>query len=130
MLDWKKADIEAAEKVRAALALSLPVDEYDSGQEKSFDPWEEIFPAVYGSYSSEYDDCALTVLRDLRDEKFGESRNDLAAEMMREMLCKMDLCEYGGSPRGCWATPEFAELIPDLIAKWEAYHEIKWGGGA
>jgi hypothetical protein len=117
----------AAQKVKDAMALPMPEYEEEIGSTDVFDPWREIFPALYGSYSSDFDDCALAVLRDLRDDNYGESRRDLAAEMMREMLCTQDLCDYGTSPRGCFPTLDFKELLPELIEKWEAWSEMKWG---
>lgn len=47
-------------------------------------------------YSSAFDELALRVLRDLRERKFGGEDRDLAYEMLQEVLCGLDLCEYGG----------------------------------
>jgi hypothetical protein len=91
--------------------------------EGMFYPWE-LFP-VYGSYCSEFDACALDVLRELRDRK--KRRYDLGAEMFREMLCVMHLCDYGTAPRVCFPTEEFGALLPELIAKWESYAALSWG---
>jgi hypothetical protein len=87
-----------------------------------FDPWD-IFP-VYGNYSSEFDDMALEVLGNLLNSTFkGET---LAHEMFREMLCKKNLCDYGTSPRVCFPTTEFKELIPAYISKWRKYYKLNW----
>jgi hypothetical protein len=68
-------------------------DPYSDGE--CFDPWD-LFPSVYGSYSSDFDEMAIEVLKDLRDGT--HARTDLAAEMFREMLCTTGLCDYGTSP--------------------------------
>lgn len=112
----------AAARVREILdrpmAESLETQSCDN-----FDPWD-IFPTLYGSYDSEFDDCALDVLRDLRD---GEPRRrDLPARMLREMFCVADLCDYGMSPRSCFPTRQFKALLPELIEKWEAYRRMMW----
>jgi len=118
---------DAAKKVAELLALPpIPSDGlYSIGE--CFDPWE-LFPAVYGSYSSEFDELAIAVLEDIRDGT--HLRDDLANEIFREMLCTSDLCTYGTSPRVCFATREFAPLLPKLIEKWREYASIKWKSSA
>lgn len=88
-----------------------------------FDPWE-LFPALYGSYSSAFDELAIDVLCDIRDGT--HKRADLAAQMFREMLCTSDLCEYGTSPRVCFATTEFQARLPLLIERWREYAALQW----
>lgn len=88
-----------------------------------FDPWD-ILPSLYGSYDSRFDDCVIDVLCELRDRT--RRRDDLAADMIREMLCSADLCDYGTSPRHCFATAEFRELLPELIERWRAYAKQQW----
>lgn len=88
-----------------------------------FDPWD-ILPSLYGSYDSRFDDCVIDVLCELRDRT--RRRDDLAADMIREMLCSADLCDYGTSPRHCFATVEFRELLPELIERWRAYAKQQW----
>lgn len=116
---------EAAAKVRAIIDLPLP-DDGMLGFAGEFDPWE-VFPALYGSYSSEYDQCALAVLSELQADTV--VRHDLGAEMLREMLCRADLCDYGTSPRACFPTQQFRALLPELIEKWRAYAALQWGQG-
>jgi len=89
-----------------------------------FDPWD-LFPCLYGSYSKDFDDMALDVLRDIRAGDV--RRDDLASQMFREMLCTANLCDYGTSPRVCFATEQFKEVLPALIEKWEAYSLVSWG---
>lgn len=137
---------KAAEKVAAVMARPMPlagqqlIAAYERGEDPvefgdcdAFDPWD-IFPSLYGTYSSEFDDLAIEVLTDLMIEpgnpRYGRGRNDLAAQMFQEMLCTAELCEYGSSPRGCWATTEFKPLLPELIEKWEAFSRVHWGGAA
>lgn len=129
-----KAAREAAERVAAVLALpDIPEDEcYNEGE--AFDPWS-LFPCLYGSYSSEFDQMALAVLRSLdlaaRDQWDAaiamQRKETLAHEMFREMLCTAGLCTYGTSPRVCFAEGPFRPLLPALIAKWEAYYAVRWG---
>jgi hypothetical protein len=116
-----KVQREAGEKLDALMAMPLPSSIYESDAE-SFDPWS-LFP-LYGSYSGEFDECALDVLRELRDGQ--KERRDLAAEMFREMLCNLELCDYGTSPRVCFPTPEFRERLPRFIEMWEAYSAAQW----
>lgn len=88
-----------------------------------FNPWN-IFQSLYGTYSDDFDQCAIDVLCDIRDGQ--RRRVDLAAEMFREMLCTADLCDYGTSPRGCYPTIEFREILPELIERWKAFSRASW----
>ena len=108
--------------LKALLKLPVAEHKYDLGSDGTFDPWS-LFP-LYGSYSSDFDECAIEVLEELR-ERFSR-RDDLGAEMFREMLCVMGLCDYGTSPRVCWPTPEFSALLPAFIEKWKAYSKLHW----
>jgi len=54
-------------------------------------------------------------------------RNDLSADMFREILCVAEPCNYGTSPRVCFPSSDFKPLLPKLIAKWKAYAVINWG---
>jgi hypothetical protein len=87
-----------------------------------FDPWE-IFP-FYGNYSSAFHDMALRVLENLLAGRFDDE--GLAEEMFREVLCNLELCDYGTSPRVCFPTNEFRVLLPSLIKKWREYYQIIW----
>jgi len=119
-----KVDREAGERLAALMALPMPESEYELGAEGSFDPWS-LFP-IYGTYDSDFDQCAIEVLEELRT---GEKiRNDLGAEMFREMLCNLHLCDYGTSPRVCFPTQEFKALLPSFIDKWKAYSALHWDG--
>ena len=89
-----------------------------------FAPWE-LFPCVFGTYGRAFDDMAIAVLEDALHSTF--KRTDLAAEMFREMLCVAALCEYGTSPRTCFATQEFKRLLPHLIERWIEYQGLCWG---
>lgn len=123
MSNWiAEVQDKAAARVRDILAKPMPEDG-QFGVEGEFDPWE-VFPALYGSYDRAFDECVLDVLRELRDEN--KSRRDLASEMVREMLCTAELCDYGTSPRACFPTQQFRELLPALIEKWESYVDLRW----
>lgn len=121
---FRNAEREAGQRVAAALALPLPDSEHMIGVEGFFDPWD-LFPNLYGSYDGDFDKMAIEVLSDLLGGT--HNRTDLAAYMLREMLCKASLCDYGSSPRVCFPSQEFRELLPKLIEKWRAYSLINWG---
>ncbi|NBU79776.1 MAG: hypothetical protein EBS50_12020 [Sphingomonadaceae bacterium] len=125
--------MQAIDKLRALLSLPDAQTRDDLGcfSESGdlpiyFDPWE-LFPALYGGYSSEFDDMAITVLENIAAEK--SERESLAHQMFREMLCTADLCVYGTSPRCCFPNYEtdFGKLLPALIERWQAYFAVKWG---
>ena len=116
-------ELEAAETVRAILDKPMPASRGDIGGVDTFDPWD-ILDSLYGSYDEQFDDCAIDVLQDVLDGE--RRRRDLAADMIREMLCTAGLCDYGTSPRGCFPTEHFRELLPELIAKWRAWSAVAW----
>lgn len=118
-----RVDREAAAKVAELLKRPLPESAPDIWDSSYFDPWD-IFP-LYGSYSEDFDELAIEVLEELRDHK--KERRDLAAEIFRELLCNMNLCDYGSSPRVCYATSDFEALLPSFIEKWRAYANLRWG---
>lgn len=115
---------EAIDQLSAMLALPLPLDESELGVDDVFDPWN-LFPSLYGSYSNDFDLCAIQVLEDLRDGT--DHRDDLAGAMFREMLCTSHLCWFGSSPRVCGPISGFKDLLPGLIDKWKAHYVIQWG---
>lgn len=117
------AERAAAERVKAALSLHSRM-EGDDCCDDAFDPWE-LFPSVYGSYESAFDQLAIQVLEDVRD--MTHHRTDLAARMFREMLCTAELCDYGTSPRVCFPNQAFKPLIDPLLAKWKEYYRATWG---
>lgn len=119
----QKAEREAVENLQALLALPLPEDEHDQ-HNGTFDPWR-LFPCLYGSYSGDFDRCAIEVLTELVERKC--VRDDLGAHMFREMLCTAHLCDYGTSPRVCFPTERFRPLVQTLLEKWKAYSLIVWG---
>lgn len=101
--------------------LELIIQRY-AGDDECFDPWR-LFGAVYGSYSSNFDDCAIDVLNELKAQE--KKRGDLGAEMFREMLCMSGLCSYGTSPRVCFWDCDPA-LLDDLLNKWTEYRDLQW----
>ncbi len=121
---------------RVAAILDRPLaDDPEMQSCEDFDPWE-IVPGLYGTYSSDFDDMAIKVLENLElaqqrrwDEQDWESEG-LAHQMFREMLCNADLCDYGTSPRTCFATSGFGELLPRLLERWKEWRELRWGGAA
>ena len=127
----ERHEYEAAERLKTILAKPLPAKADDVGiigadnTPTHFDPWD-IINCVYGSYDSEFDKCAIAVLTEIKDVS-RICRQDLGANMFREMLCVAGLCSYGTSPRGCFPTRFAAPLIPELITKWRAYSIVFWG---
>ena len=118
--------MKAIDLIHRELGKPLLTEEWQRGTDEVFDPWE-AFPCLYGSYSSEFDDMAILVLENLVKCEFGARGGEgLAHEMFREMLCTADLCDYGTSPRGCFPTWEFGEVLPALLEKWREYRRIKW----
>lgn len=121
--DWvSKIQREAAEKIWSE--LEKPDDDSQMDDGDFFDPWN-LFRSVYGSYSAEFDVCAIEVLEGLGVYN-GTGRRDLASDFFREMLCTAEMCEYGSSPRACFPTSQFRGLLPKLIERWKAYYETKW----
>lgn len=117
-----KVQREAAERLQAILAR--PDRQRDFPLEDEFDPWD-IFPCLLGCYSKAFDDLAIEVLEAVRDKRI-ESES-LAHQMFREILCTAELCDYGSSPRACFATAEFEQLLPVLIDRWKVYRHLQWG---
>ena len=118
-----KVEREAAERLAEMLALpDIPEDRcYSEGE--AFDPWN-LFPCLYGIYSSEFDDLAIDVLERIKSNRF--EVEPLAHQMFREMLCTANLCTYGTSPRGCFPTSDFNPLLPVLIERWKRYRWVMW----
>lgn len=128
-MDWiAQRESDAVAKIRAELEKPMPVGDQFLDIDH-FDPWE-LFPCLYGTYSKAFDDMALVVLRNLQlaaDDRWDDRLpEELAHEMFREILCRSDLCEYGTSPRVCFATQPFRAVLPELIDKWEAFSRVHW----
>jgi hypothetical protein len=120
---YEKRERAAIEKLDALLAKPPIPDDGMYSDGECFDPWD-LFPCLYGSYSSDFDEMALEVLSDLSNG--AHNRTDLAAEMFREMLCTGYLCDYGSSPRVCFANTAFKDRLPKLIERWREYATIHW----
>lgn len=120
---YEKLEEDSMKKVRKM--LKRPIDYYDEIGIKGFDPWE-IFP-IYGSYSSEFDDMAIDTLTDILNGTFKTGdKYGLSQEIFREMLCNMGLCNYGTSPRTCFANESFMNVLPEYINKWKEYYKLQW----
>jgi hypothetical protein len=146
---YGKKQREAAEKLAVLLRRRSAKDPDDFGipmrpdgtfheEDDAFEPWPMF--GLFGCYSSDFDEMAIDVLQNILEMAdamdgpkdawcaiFDRKRTDLAAEMFREMLCFIDLCDYGTSPRGCFPTMEFRPLLPEFIAKWRDYSKARWG---
>ncbi|MEG3175861.1 hypothetical protein U1872_06435 [Sphingomonas sp. RB3P16] len=119
-------------RVELAKPVELEGEErqWSRGTGDVFDPWN-VFPALYGSYSSDFDDMAILVLDNILNNRWGADHGEtLAHEMFREMLCTAGLCTYGTSPRGCF--PDYVggesmrPLLADLLEKWHDYRRVEW----
>lgn len=124
------------DRLRAELAKPVTVEgeerQWLRGTGEIFDPWN-IFPSLYGSYSSEFDNMAIRVLENIvhgRGRWGADHGEGLAHEMFREMLCVAGLCNYGTSPRSCF--PDYVDgestepLLVELLAKWRQYRDAEW----
>ena len=123
-MNFYEAQEQRANDAVDTLLAKPPIPEdgaYSDGE--CFNPWD-LFPSLYGSYSSAFDEMAIAVLTDIRDGTF--KRDDLASEMFREMLCTLGLCDYGTSPRVCFASTRFKVTLPRLIERWREYADIYW----
>ena len=109
--------------LEAELAKPLPKYEDDYG-DNVFDPWA-LFPAIYGSYSSDFADAAILVLENICAGRFdGET---LPHEILREMLCVSGVCTYGTSPRVCF--PEnatFKRILNRWLPMMKAEYEMRF----
>ena len=123
---YDKREQDACAKLEALLELPpIPGNNELYSDGECFVPWD-MFPCLFGSYSSTFDDMAIKVLTNIRSNKYPDE--DLACEMFREILCTTGLCCYGTSPRVCFASPGFEPLLPRLIERWQEYAKRKWGG--
>lgn len=121
-----KLDPEAEAAKVIAWALQKPMPEYadEIGADDNFEPWE-LF-GLYGSYDSRFDAMAITCLKEIESRDF-KTFDNLAFDMFKELLCNMHLCDYGTSPRVCFATYHFKPLLPQLIERWEVIQKLRWG---
>lgn len=137
-LDAQSQEEKAVNRVKAIMARPIASEvDYESGAWGSifrdgtpiyFNPWD-IFPAVYGTYSSDFDDCALDVLQGLLSRGVAPTpapQHGLASEMFKEMLCVACLANYGTSPRVCFPTLMFKQILPELIKLWTEHRQRMW----
>lgn len=89
----------------AATANKYPEEECPT------DPWGDCLGLSCGGYNSEVTNDILAVMRVIIDDRpayvtdIAEKTGLLPkhVELIQYILCSADLCEYGTSPRGCWA---------------------------
>lgn len=123
---WKRREIEARNRLRAALDKPLPAN-FEAYGEEEFDPWD-LLDGCTPSYSSDIDDLAIEVLKAVRDRKtfdLLDGENALAANLFMHMLADW-LCDYGVSPRGVFPAFSVEDMWQELIDKWEAFAKGKW----
>ena len=69
--------------------------------------------------SGEYFECG--------EKKYDPKEYGLAFEMFQEMLCAKKFCDYGTSPRYCFAaSPEIKELLAKLLERWRVRRDAFW----
>lgn len=118
------------EKLQRALEKPIGIDNVTPRSdgayygEDAFNPWNDLFDGfIFGSYSSDFDECAISVLENIRSRRFNV--DTLAQNIIKEMLCSFGYCNYGSSPRVCfWDCDD--ELLELLIDKWKKFHEYYW----
>jgi len=120
---YEQRERKAAAMLAEALALPVVPEDGIFSDGECFVPWN-MFPSLYGTYSKAFDDLAIEVLTDIRDGTY--KRTDLAAEMFRELLCTTGLCDYGTSPRVCFASEALKKQLPELIHRWTEYSRVHW----
>lgn len=132
MDQWEEVQRKAAERLGVILERPL-FDDPQMVSADDFDPWDVLGKAVYGSYNSYFDKLAIACLEGVRDRLNADETAAkaglpvLAVEMLYEMLCRSNLCEYGSSPRIPWVTKHAEPLWQPLIDKWKAYASLQWG---
>lgn len=114
---------EALLRINQKLQLRDMTHPEDFGEDV-FEPWEAVFPMLYGTYDSAFSDCVLALLENLLINNW--NNDDLATNIMRELLCTQGLCDYGSSPRTCFPTPEFKAILPELIWRWRRFDALLW----
>jgi hypothetical protein len=120
-------NMEALERVKKWLQLPDATNRTEvSCYGEYFDPYEALFPHLYGSYSADFDVAAIESLREVYLVEHALHFDSLPHKMFKEMLCKQDLCDYGTSPRGCFAIQPFQEILPEVITRFEHYHKVYW----
>lgn len=118
--------ISSSERLKIELEKPFEAEPRNDGfihGDDEFNPWS-LFPSIYGSYSREFDVCAIEVLQELENGVF--ERDDLGAQMFREMLCVAGFCDYGSSPRVCYWDIDM-EMLRKLIVMWKNFSRNNWG---
>lgn len=101
----------------------------EDGDGDYWDPWD-VLGLHCLSYNSEIDRDAINVLQGIQDklyctdiaEKYAMSSSHV--ELLQSIFCSANWCEYGTSPRACFAIDR--DGFPALIAAWEAYYARQW----
>ena len=120
-------NLEAFERVKKCLLLPDANNRLEAScNGVFFNPYDALFPSLYGCYSSDFDVVAIESLREVYSVDHTSHFDSLPRKMFKEMLCKQDLCDYGTSPRGCFAIRQFQEILPEVISRFEHYHRIYW----
>lgn len=117
------------------LALAEVLAKPDASNEEElvdpqyFSPWNDLFPRVFGSYSSAMDDVFIDALKVTRGgegqphdrRNIFRAKHGDAGELALYILAGHGFTEYGTSPRTAWPDPTVADQWDLLITKWENY---------
>lgn len=117
----------AIERVKVSLTKPDISSKSDTGMVGFFfEPWEALFPHLYGGYSADFGVVAIESLEEVMNCVHSPHVDSLPHKMFKEMLCVQELCEYGSSPRVCFAETEFKEIIEEVISRFKHYEKIYW----
>lgn len=117
----------AIERVKTSLTKPDISSKSDAGiVDEYFEPWEALFPHIYGGYSADFGIIAIESLEEVMNCSHLPHVDSLPHKMFKEMLCVQELCEYGTSPRTCFPETEFKEVIVEIIQRFKHYEEIYW----
>ena len=100
----------------------------DDPEDCGFDPWE-LFPAVYGGYSSDHGEAAIEALERLLKVKEFLEPPSIGVELLLEMLCRQELGEYGTSPRYAWFPsdePRDVMIMKAWLERFIRYENERW----
>lgn len=117
-----------AATLQTILDKPLPADDSEIGWPDRFNPWSDIFPHIYGGYSSESDRLMIETLEAVRDRTTFAliDKHGFIIEFMLYVLAGHGLTEYGTSPRGGFPDLDIADQWQPLIDKWTAYAAVAW----
>lgn len=94
-----------------------------------WDPWGALNLRCL-SYNAQIDQDAINVLQGIQDKLYCTdiaerySMSPAHVELLQGIFCSANWCEYGTSPRACFAMDR--EGFPNLIAAWKDFYHRQW----